>query len=184
MTATTEPSRVTAGDTIAWTKALPDYPASAGWVLNYRLINAAGKIDISSAATGDDHAVAITASASAAWHAGIYTYQATVEKAGERYTVATGKLSVAPNLANQAAGFDTRSPAQAILDNLLAAYQSASAARAFVQEYEIAGRRMKFNSKAEWLLEINFWKREVAAEERAARRATGLSGGTRVYERF
>lgn len=184
MTATTEPSRVTAGDTIAWSKSLPDYPASAGWVLKYRLINAAGKIDITAAADGADHAVTVTAATSAAWHAGTYTYQTTVEKAGERYTIATGKIAIAANLSNMAAGFDTRSPAQAILDNLLAAYQSASAARSFVQEYEIAGRRMKFNSKAEWLLELNFWKREVAAEERAARRAAGLSSGTRVYERF
>jgi hypothetical protein len=36
MTATSEPVRITAGDTVAWTKALPDYPASAGWVLKYR----------------------------------------------------------------------------------------------------------------------------------------------------
>ena len=35
-------------------------------------------------------------------------------------------------------------------------------------EYEIAGRRMKFNTKAEWILEIDYWKRQVAAEERAA----------------
>lgn len=184
MTATTEPSLVTAGDTIAWLKALPDYPASAGWVLKYRLINAAGKIDITAAAAGDDHAIAITAATSAGWVAGIYTYQSTVEKSGERYTIATGKITVAPNLATQSVGFDTRSPARAILDNLLAAYQAASTARAFVQEYEIAGRHMKFNSKAEWLLELNFWKREVAAEERAARRAAGLSSGTRIYERF
>ena len=67
MTATTEPARVTAGDTIAWTKTLSDYPASAGWVLAYTLINAGAKITITAAASGDDHAVTVLAATSAGY---------------------------------------------------------------------------------------------------------------------
>lgn len=184
MTATTEPTRITAGDTVAWTKTISDYPASAGWVLKYRLINPSGHYDITASASGSDHAVSIDAASSAGWAAGDYALQGVVEKAGQRFTVFTERIAVAPNLMAEAGAFDSRSAAEKILANLLANYQTASLEKAFVQEYEIAGRRIKFNAKADWLLEINFWKREVARERRAARAAAGLGSGTRVYERF
>ena len=34
MTATSEPSRVTAGDTVTWSKTLSDYPATSAWVIS------------------------------------------------------------------------------------------------------------------------------------------------------
>jgi hypothetical protein len=131
---TTEPSRVTAGDTIAWTKSLPDYPASSGWILKYRLINAAGKLDITATAAGDDHAVSVPAATSAAWLAGTYTVTAWVEKGAERYTVSvSGTLLVEPNLAAAVAGLDTRSEAKKILDALMVAYAAAAASHAYVR---------------------------------------------------
>ena len=182
---TTEPSRVTAGDTIAWTKSLPDYPASSGWILKYRLINAAGKIDITATAAGDDHAVSVSAATSATWPPGTYTVTAWVEKGAERYTVSvSGTILVEPNLAAAVAGLDTRSEAKKILDELMVAYASAAASHAFVQDYHIAGRRLIFNSKADWLLEINFWRREVANEAASSRRRAGLADSRKVYVRF
>lgn len=183
--ATTEPSRVTAGDTIAWTKSLPDYPASSGWTLKYRLINAAGKLDITAAASGADHAVTVPAATSAAWPAGTYAVTAWVEKAAKRYTVSVaGTILVEPNLAAAVAGIDTRSEAKKILDALMLAYASASASHAYVQEYTVAGRRLVFQGKADWLLEINFWRREVANEDAASRRRAGLPDSRKVYVRF
>ena len=44
-TPTTEPASLQAGDTLRWQRTLPDYPASEGWVLSYRLINAQGKLE-------------------------------------------------------------------------------------------------------------------------------------------
>jgi len=182
---TTEPSRVTAGDTIAWTKSLPDYPASSGWILKYRLINAAGKIDITATAAGNDHAVSVPAATSAAWPAGTYTVTAWVEKGAERYTVSvSGTLLVEPNLAAAVAGLDTRSESKKILDALMVAYAAAAASHAYVQEYTVAGRRLVFQAKADWLLEINFWRREVANEEAASRRRAGLADSRKVYVRF
>lgn len=181
---TTEPSVVTAGDTLAWTKSLSDYSASAGWVLSYRLINAAGKYDITATASGADHAVTVAAATSATYTPGWYDWQAVVTKAAERYTVGSGRMQVLPNLAAQSAGYDDRSQARKILELLLTAYESAATSRAYVFEYEIAGRRMKFNSKAEWIMEINFWKAQVAAEERAANINKGLGAGNKLLVRF
>lgn len=184
MTATTEPTRLTAGDTIAWTKSLTEYPATGGWTLVYRLINAAGHIDIAGTASGSDHAIAVSASDSAAWPPGDYAWQSYVENGAVRHTVGKGRLTIDPNFAAQADGYDDRSIARKILDGLLAAYQSATLSKSFVQEYEIAGRKIKFAAKTDWLAEINFWKAEVAKEENAARRSAGKGLGTRIYERF
>ena len=181
---TIEPPRVTAGDTLAWTRSLPDYPASAGWVLHYRLINAAGKIDIIASAAGDDHAVNVTATTSAAWPAGTYTRVAHVVKGSERHTIGTGEIIVDPDLAAAVAGADTRSDARIILDSLLASYRIVAASHAYVQRYEVNGRVMQFNAKADWIKEINFWKQQVAREARARRRAEGLSVSTKTYVSF
>jgi hypothetical protein len=181
-TPTTEPATIVAGDTITWQKSLSDYPATT-WTLKYRLLNAAGKIDITATASGDDHLISVTSTTSAAYTAGDYDYLAWVEKSGERVTVGEGRITVKPNLAALNT-YDGRSPARKIYEGLLAAYQAAVTSRAFVAEYEIAGRKMKFNGKADWLTEINYWKAQVAAEDRAAKIAAGMGGGSRVLVRF
>lgn len=182
---TKEPASVTAGDTLVWTKSLTDYAASAGWTLKYRLINATSKIDIVAAASGADHAITVLASVSAAYVAGWYDWRAFVEKATERYTVGSGRMQILPNLAGvAAAGFDDRSQPRRILELLMSAYESAATSRAFVQEYQISGRQMKFNNKADWILEINFWKSQVAQEERANRINAGLGAGNKLLVRF
>ena len=53
-----------------------------------------------------------------------------------------------------------------------------------VAEYDIAGRRMKFRNAAEIWQQIEKLKREVAAEDRAARIAAGLPSRRRVLVRF
>lgn len=184
MTATSEPVRITAGDTVAWTKALPDYPASAGWVLKYRLINASAKIDLTATASGADHAINVTAANSAAWSPGRYVFQAYVEKGAERYTVDSGAIDIGRNLAAESAGHDTRSTAETILDQLMTAYLAASASKAWVSEYTIGDRTMRFSQKSDWIMEINFWKRQVHAEKVAQRLSSGLDSGTKVYVRF
>ena len=70
MTDTVEPKRITAGDSVTWTRSLSDYPASSGWVLSYALINAAGKISITATASGADHLISVSATTSVGWAAG------------------------------------------------------------------------------------------------------------------
>lgn len=185
-TATTEPTTLVAGDTITWQKSLPDYAADT-WTLKYRLLNAAGKIDITATAIGTDHLVSVSSATSAGWAAGDYDYVAWVEKSGERNTVGQGRITVQPNLAT-ANTYDGRSESRKIYEALLAAYQTAVTERAYVAEYEInaggGSRRLKFNAKADWLLELNFWKSQVAAEDRAAGIAAGTGGSGRVLVRF
>lgn len=181
-TPTTEPTSITAGDTLTWQKSLADYPAPT-WVLKYRLVNAAGKIDITAAASGSDHLVSVSASTCAGYAAGHYTWTAWVETATERATVGSGTINVLPNLAVQTA-FDARSDAAIIVDQLMAAYKTYTASQGNVAEYEIAGRRMKYRSSAEILDQINHWKAVLATEKRAERMAAGLGAGGKLLVRF
>jgi hypothetical protein len=181
-TPTTEPATVVAGDTITWQKSYADYPATV-WTLKYRLLNSATKIDITATASGDDFLVSVTSTTSATWAAGAYDYTAWVEKSGERVTVELGRITVKANMA-VATTFDGRSDARIIYEALIAAYKTAVASRAYVAEYEIAGRRMKFSSREEWLKELNFWKAQVVAEDRAEKIASGQPAGARVLVRF
>lgn len=177
----TEPTIVTAGDTLIWRRSFADYPAGSGWVLKYRLINAAGKYDITAGADGDEHRVSVAASTSAAYTAGDYVWTAWVEKGAERYTVGGAPITVKPNLAAvTAAGFDARSAAQQALEALKAALKTYVTTNGHVAEYEIAGRRMKFSSASEIEEKIRFWQREMASADKAERLAQGLPPRNRV----
>jgi hypothetical protein len=181
----TEPAIVTAGDTVAWTKSLPDYPASAGWTLKYRLIKVAGIIDITAAASGADHAVSVAAATSVGWAAGTYAWQAYVEGgSSERYTVGTGSIVVKPNLAAQAGGFEARGTWEKALADLRAALAAWITSSGQVQEYEIAGRRMRFTSADDLRKRIAIAEREAAREAAAEASAAGRPLGRTLYVRF
>jgi hypothetical protein len=182
MTATTEPARVTAGDTIAWAKSLADYPASAGWVLGYTLINSAAKITITATASGDDHAVNVLAATSAAWAPATYTWHAAITKAAERYTLGTGQITVAPNLA-AATTYDTRTSARKALEAVNLAMESYGA-KAYLHSYEIAGRKQQFATPGDFLAFRSKLMAEVAREDNATRLAAGLAPKNQLQVRF
>lgn len=179
---TTEPTAVVAGDTLTWQRSLADYPAST-WTLKYRLINSAGKFDITAAASGTDHLITVSSTTSATYTAGNYTWTAWVEKTGERVTIGAGTITVKPNIAALTT-LDARTDAAKIVDQLMTAYKEYTASNGHVAEYEINGRRMKYRSSAEILEQINFWKAQLAAEKRAERINAGLNGGGKVLVRF
>lgn len=120
---TIEPTAVTAGDTVQWTRTWSDYPASAGWVLSYTFIGPA-TLTITATASGDDHAVAVTAAHSALWAAGSYIGQAYLTNGSERHTVEPRLLlEVSANFAAAADGYDPRTAneiALAAIDAVLA----------------------------------------------------------------
>src|SRR4051812_7966070 len=93
-TPTSEPSTITAGDTAAWTKSLPDYLPSAGWTLNYAL-QGPGEITFSSSTnSGSIFSISVAAGTTASWTPGLYALTAYVTKALERYTVDRRTISI------------------------------------------------------------------------------------------
>lgn len=182
---TTEPSSVTAGDSVGWIKSLEDYRVSDGWTLAYKFVSPDSQISLISVGNGESHEVSADATTTSKWVPGTYTWQAYVTNGALRHTVAYGELEVKPNLAAQLLGYETRSRAKLILAQLEAAYQSyVSSAQSNVEEYEIAGRRMKFRSPGQIIQQIQFWRLEVAREENAQSVKDGMGNPRRIFVRF
>lgn len=177
---TLEPAVLNAGDTLRWTRSLADYPASAGWVLSYTLINGTAKISITGSASGDEHSILVPAATSAGYAPGSYDWRARVTKAGEVYTVGEGRFTVKASFS--AATFDARSQARKTLEAIDATLEGR--ATSATAEYEIGNRRMKFIPVAELLQLRDRYRAEVAREDAAAAVAAGLPDRRRVYVRF
>ncbi len=194
--ATKEPLEILAGDTLQWKKALPDYPASSGFTLKYRLINAAGKIDLVSTADGDDHLISVSATLSAAYPAGTYMWISFVEKGSpadpeadppvqdtlERHTIAQGTIDVKPSLAIQSGGLDIRSHAKKVLDALEAVIEG-RASRSDL-EYAIGDKRFSNMSHADLIKARSFYREEYRRELAAENVKLGKSSGGRILSRF
>lgn len=177
-------NKITAGDTLEFTTATPDYPASAGWSLVYKLIprTAGTVISITSSASGDDHLLQVGASNTANWAAGDYSWVAYATKTGERYTLESGSITVAAD-PGVVTALDTRSSAKKALDAinlLLETYGS----KAYMQGYEINGRKQQFHSPGDFLAFRSKLAAEVAREDNAARINAGLSPKNQVAVRF
>ena len=181
---TTEPATLRAGDTLAWRREdlTADYPASAGWVLAYKLVNAAGNIAITASASGDAFAVSVAAATSATYAAGVYAWVATVTLASARYTVDSGTITVLANLA-AATTSDQRSPARKALDAVNLALESYGA-KAYLQELQIGDRQQKFGTPGDFLAFRSRLAAEVAAEESALAVANGQSARNKLLVRF
>lgn len=176
-----EPQSFTAGDTVKWTKSLPDYPASAGWALAYTFINATGKFSASGTASGSDFDVTISATTSAAIAAGEYYFEGYVTKASERFRVDTGMITVSPNLATVST-FDGRSHARKTLEAIEAVIEGR--ATTDQQEYSIGNRSLKKMPIADLIVFADKYRTMVNAEDNAAAIAAGRGTKNRILVRF
>ena len=180
----TIPSSLRAGDSASWSVSLADYPASAGWVLAYRLVPRVGgdAYDIPSTAAVDDHVSALNATQTGAWVAGDYTLVAAVSKGSARATVYSGPCAVLPDLFTAAAA-DTRSQARQIVDAIDAwiSTRAAWAARKTVSDRTIESYPLPDLLHLRQTYEIKA-RREEAAAALLAGQAPALAG--RVMTRF
>ncbi len=175
---------ITVGDTLDFTTSVPEYPASEGWTLKYRLVpRAAGAaILLTATADGDDYLVQATAATTAGWVTGFYTWSAYVEKAGEVYTVDRGQLEIRAGSSTMSAGYDGRTHARKVLDAIEAVLENR--ATLDQESYAINGRSLK-RTPIEQLLKLRqVYRAEVAGEEAAAKLAAGLGTARKVQVRL
>lgn len=174
--------RLVAGETLNYSAALADYPASSGWALTLYLNPRAGGTvrSVVSTADGDAHLLQATAATTAAWAAGSYAWELWAALGAEAYRLEAGQLEVLPSLVAAAAGLDTRTAAEIMLDGLKAKYREhMTSGNAVVGEYTVNGRSVKYKDVAQLIKAIHQAEREVQAERAAARMAAGLSPRTR-----
>ena len=111
-----EPKNFRAGDSASWSESLPDYPASAGWSLKYRLMWPSGSgVNLTANPVGDDYAITLASASTASWLAGSATLVSWVEKGSERVTLAQQAVTILPDL-TQAVTHDGRSANKQALD--------------------------------------------------------------------
>jgi hypothetical protein len=178
---------LTAGDTLTFLERVPAYPASAGWVLNFRLtarVAANGVINFAATAEGDAHRVTVPAATTAAYKADAYSWSSWATKGAESYTVETGELTIKPDPRQAAAGYDGRSLAVKTLAELKAAFAGWTATNGNTRRYRIADREKEFKSAEEIIQQIAFWESEVQREVTAAASANGTNRGGRMYVRM
>jgi hypothetical protein len=175
----TEPARVNAGNTAKWLKSLAEYPASAGWVLTYELVNADRRITFSSSPNGDDHLINVDAATTASWVAGAYQWRALASLSGEVYTVASGRMEVAPAFST---AVDARSQVRRTLEAIEATLEGR--ATSATAEYQIAGRSLKYIPIPELVALRDRYRRDLRAEEDAASAAAGMGSRGRIFVRF
>lgn len=174
--------QLTAGDTLNYQASAPLYPAHEGWTLKLRLVPRAvggGAIVLTATNDGTRYLVQALAAETAQWAAGEYAWAAWVEKAGERYTVESGQITVLPDPAQIAVGTDTRSAARRALDDARAALQSWNP---LVRRYRIGDREREFNTIADLIRFITYLEQQVAVEDRLAGRTEKV--GRRIFSRI
>lgn len=176
---TIEPTRLVAGDTLKFKITLGDYPANESWVLTYTLVKASTRITFDATANGTDHLVTVAAATTAAYAVGDYDWRAQASKAGEVFTVRTGRIEIVSAFS---AATDARTHARTVLENIEAVLESRASSA--VAEYEIAGRRLKNIPIGELLQLRDKYRGEVAREDAASDIARGLGDRRRVYVRF
>jgi hypothetical protein len=177
-------NQLTAGDTLSFTTSLPDYPATAGWSMVYKIIprTAGSVIELTSVASGDDHLVQAGSSVTATWAPGVYSWAGYATNGTERYTLQTGNITIAAD-PGAVTTLDNRSSARKALEAVNTALESYGA-KAYMQKYELNGRMQQFHTPGEFLAFRSRLATEVAREDNAARIAAGLSPRNQIAVRF
>lgn len=176
-------NQLVAGDTLDFVTTIPDYPASDGWILTYAL-RGPSSIDLIAVAENADYRIQAAAALTANWLPGRYHWTSTVNQSGQRYTIDAGTLTIQPNLSASPAGYDGRSLAQKALADAEAALASYTASKGMVRRYTIGMRMMEFNTSADILALIQYWRRMVTQEGTAEQIAQGLGTPRKLYVRF
>lgn len=169
-------NKIAAGYTLEFSTSTPDYPASEGWALKYKLAPRAGGsiINITATADGDDHLVQITAATTATWAAGWYTFEAYVEKGAEVYSLERGPVQIVAALA---AGQDTRLHVEKVIDAIEAVIEN----RASLDQEEVSvnGRSLKRTPVEQLIVLRSKYRNELQSMQAADKLANGITGGGR-----
>lgn len=176
------PEEIRAGDSVSWRKSFSSFPASDGWSLLYALVMEGQQIKITSAADGDDHLIDLSSDDTKDYAPGSYKYEAYLKKGAERYTVAEGFVTIAPNLEAAMTGYDARPFCYRLRDALEAALEGrASETQTAIS---IKDRTISEMSHEELDRALMSAKRKVMNYERNQRIKQGQPSGATVKVRF
>lgn len=182
------PSTLRVGDTTSWR----DEPLlidnarvdSSMYTLKHILAGPTAPVTLTATADGTGWKTQLTITQADALVAGEYSWQAIIETVNERITVGSGQLTVLPNLASAAQGFDGRTLAEKALADAEAALANYRATGGKIKSYTIGMRAMTFMDSSSILQEINYWKLRVSHEKAQQRIKNGLGNPRNLRVRF
>jgi hypothetical protein len=162
-----EPSVITAGDTVTWTRVDPEYTIEEYTLTYIGLTTSHGFSIIASAGAGYTFSVSLAPSLTTSLTSGVYHWWAFMAKGSgtalERYQVDEGTIEIKPNWASLvAAGVDIRSHVKRTLDAIEAAIEGR--ATAAQKSYTIAGRAIEFWSLTDLFELRDRYRAEYAGE--------------------
>lgn len=165
-----------------------DISAAGGYTLALAL-RGAKSLNLSCAPANADASGAwvlnADSAATKALPAGIYAFVYTATSAnGNRLTVSSGQVEVQPDLTAATDGFDARTTAQQALEQAEAALAAFKGSGGRIKQYTIAGRTVTYDTVADILSTISYWKAKVLSEGAAARAAQGLGNPSTLRVRF
>ena len=172
---------------------VPDYPASDGWTLKYRFaprfttpVQAPIELTASTDPDGRRYNIQASPATTAAWAPGAYAWVRWVEKAGAAQTLddVYGELVVKADPRTLPQGFDGRSQAAKAVDDIKAAMATFTSSNGTIKSYSIGSRQVTYRDKAEIITDLDFWQRQLDAENQAAALAKGLPNPRNVGIRF
>jgi len=194
-----EPLEIIVGDSVSWvrrgvfaisandngTAETIDIKASEGWVLKFVAVGKLGAFSITASAdteNADDFLFSAVAATTAAYVAGDYQWQVVATKAPNRYTIATGLISLLDNIANRTTLYDNRSHVKKVLDAIEAVLEGRASRQD--QSYTIAGRSLSLTPIPDLLKLRSLYKSEYESELAAERIKAGRGSGRKILTRF
>lgn len=176
-----------AGDTLDFLDVVPDYPASAGWTLKYRLVPrfttpSQSPIMLTATTSGDDYRVQAAAGLTFDWVPGAYYWARWVEQGAIRQSCGDGELTVLTDPAQAVQGYDARGHAQKVVDAIEAVLENRASKDQ--EEYTIEGRSLKRTPIAELLVLRDRYRAELARDDAVERIAAGLPNPSQIGVRF
>lgn len=181
-----EPTEITPGETLEWSKGLADYNPADGWALTYYFRNSSGT-GFNAPATTDGSSWQVSVAVPGEVAAGRIDWEAWVKKGSDERLADKGSATVAPSLKALAvdAAHDGRTQAEHDLDAVRAALVPATSAG--VQEYEIGGvgtnRRIRYFDKSGLLALETSLAQRVNQERRSAAHKEGAPYFKTIYQR-
>jgi hypothetical protein len=178
-----------AGDTLRFDTEVPDYPATSGYTLSYRLFartGAGGAIDITASANGAGYRVNVLPVTTASWEPGRYSWSSYVTDGTDRFVIERGEIEI---LADPVAGsdsYDTRTHARRVLDAIEAVLEKRASVDQMELSVEFSGqvRQLKRTPLQDLIALRSKYLMYVADEEAAERMRNGLGSRRRVMARF
>lgn len=186
---TTEPTTVTQGEQIEWTREYKDFPATE-WTLEYRFRGPGTGFNVSTTADGSNYAATLTSTISAAADVGSWIWQAWVTFIADtsiKLMIANGTLNVLQGFASaDTDDIDLRTPAKKTLDVIDAAISGQMTAS--ILEYEVStpagAQKVKRMTATELISARKYYAAIVANEVAADRVRNGRPFGTPIGVRF